>query len=187
MEWLQTLLNNFAEAFRWWFMLQPWEQGLRVRMGKRIKKFEGGIHFKFPYVDKLFIQNTRTRITDLASQTITTKDGKTVTLSGAIQYRVVDIRPLYNRLHMAENTVAQMVQGAIAETVSIASVAELSPKKLRRGVYAACFTRLMELGLGDIHIIITDFAVVKTLRLITGEMYRYNEHALQTDAPEEGV
>lgn len=187
MDFFNTILANFKEIIWWGFLVQPWEQGLRVRFGKKIKRYGGGLHFKLPFVDKIYLQNTRLRITDLASQTLTTADGKTVTLSGALQYRVKDIMKLYMNLHMAENTVAQLVQGAIAKHITAADLGRLKSDLWVGQVMRECNGTLHCWGLSQAQLIITDFAVVKTYRLITGELYKYNEHALQTDAPEESI
>ncbi len=53
MNWIKEIIQLFGEAFNWLYILQPWEQGVRVRAGKHIKKVNGGLHFKLPYLDKI--------------------------------------------------------------------------------------------------------------------------------------
>lgn len=184
MEWLQDILTRFGEAFKWWFILQPWEQALRVRAGRYIKKFEGGIHFRIPYLDAIFKQNCRLRITDCGHQTLTTIDDLTVTLTSQLRYRVEDVTPLYMKLHMAEETLVQMIQAQIADFITANCREDCGPDALMSHVNEVIDFR--EYGLTDIKFAICDYAVVRTYRLINEGFYNYSEHRLQTDAPEEG-
>jgi hypothetical protein len=175
MAWLQSLMTHFGEAFRWFYILQPWEQALRVRCGKHIRLHAGGLHFKVPYIDYIFKQNTRLRISDVPAQTITTLDAQTITLSGALQYRVADITPLFTKLHMAENTIAQECQAILTEYIAWKDIMSHVQERLN----------LEQYGLADIRFILKDFAVVKTYRFITGDMDTWTDHSLQTDAAED--
>jgi len=183
MAWLNSLLTNFAEAFKWFYILQPWEQALRVRCGKHIRLHAGGLHFKVPYIDFIFKQNTRLRISDVPAQTITTLDARTITLSGALQYRVADITPLFTKLHMAESTIAQECQAILTEYIAWNDFSQCSPKDVMLNVQREL--NLERYGLADVRFILKDFAVVKTYRFITGDMDTYLDHSLQTDEPEE--
>lgn len=182
MEWLQNLMNQFGELFRWFYILQPWEQALRVRCGKHIRLHAGGLHFRVPYIDFIFKQNTRLRISDVPAQTITTLDARTITLSGALQYRVADITPLFTKLHMAENTIAQECQAILTEYIAWNEFSQCSPKDVMAHVQKN--VSFEQYGLADVRFILKDFAVVKTYRFITGDMDTYLDHSLQTDEPE---
>jgi hypothetical protein len=180
--WLQEFLSRFSEAFRWWFILQPWEQALRVRAGRWITKFEGGVHFRIPYLDAIFKQNCRMRVADCGAQTLTTKDNHTITLTGQLRYRVADVTPLYMKLHMAEGTLVSMTQEAVAEFVTARTREECKPPMIVKWVNDKIdFT---EFGLADPHYTLPDYAVVKTLRLINDGFYTYSGNPLQTDRAE---
>jgi hypothetical protein len=183
MAWLNQLLTNFAEAFKWFYILQPWEQALRVRCGKHIQLHAGGLHFKVPYIDYIFKQNTRLRISDVPAQTITTLDGRTITLSAALQYRVADITPLFTKLHMAEATIAQECQAILTEYIAWNDFKVCDPKSVMAHVQTQLNLELY--GLEDVRFILKDFAVVKTYRFITGDMDTWNDHSLQTDEAED--
>lgn len=183
MEWLQSFMSRFAEAFRWLWILQPWEQALRVRGGKKIVKFHGGLHFKIPYLDYIFSQNCRMRLSEVPSQTVTTLDGKSITLSGALAYRVDDVEPLYTKLHMAEETLSRKTQGIISSYIAWHHFSDCSPKHVME--YVDEHLQLGGYGLADVEFILKDFAVVKTYRFITGDVESYMSNSLQTDEADE--
>ena len=185
MAWLQTIFERFTEAFKWWFVLQPWEQALRVRAGRWITKFEGGVHFRIPYLDSIFRQNCRLRITDVPQQTITSADDHTFTIAGALQYRVEDVTPLYNSLHMAEETLAYSVQSLVADYVANATSDVCGPAEVQEVINADIRGRFQNYGLADVRFLLTDYARVRTYRLIMGNMEKWNAHSLRTDAEDE--
>lgn len=179
MEWLQKLLGNFGQLFKWYFILMPWEQALRIRLGKYSTKFEGGLHFKIPYLDRIYSQNTRHRISNIPPQTITTLDNKTITLSGALAYRVIDITPLYTKLHMAEDTIQQTVQGILSEYIASNNFGDCSPAEIV--IQVENEMNLKRWGLNSGQFILTDFVVVKTYRFISGGIDKWTNDTLATD------
>jgi len=54
---VKDLLDYILNIFKIWVIVQPWEQGLRVRLGKHIKLVNGGLYFKIPYIDSYYIQS----------------------------------------------------------------------------------------------------------------------------------
>lgn len=76
-EWFRSTL----ESAKFWFMVNPWERAVRVRAGRWSKQIEPGAYFRIPFVDTVTLINTRLRITSTPSITITTMDGKTVTMA----------------------------------------------------------------------------------------------------------
>jgi len=183
MNWFTELLENFGELFRWFFVLQPWEQALRVRAGKWVTRFEGGMHFKIPVVDAIFKQNTRFRTSAVPAQNVDTLDGKPITVSGSLSFRVADVAPLYQRLHTAEETLGQLTQKAVCEYIEARNKEDITGSDMCKVV-----TEMLDFekfGLEDVEFIVTDMVSVKTLRLIMGDLDKYNDFALQTSEKDE--
>lgn len=184
MEWLQQLLNRFTEMFKWYFILNPWEQAIRVRCGRWTKKYEGGMHFRLPYLDTIFKKSVRFRTSDMGCQTITVAPNKTVTLTSALGFRVFDVEPLYQRLHQADETLKLLVQGKIAEFVeSCDDIDACRPSMINKHIMDNF--DIEEFGLTDKDFRVIDFAVVRTYRLINEGFYSYSEHRLNTSNAEE--
>ena len=62
------------------------------------------VHFRIPIFDKFYVQSTRLRVLITSRQTLMTRDGKTVTLSGMPGYSIVDVMMLHQTLYHAEDT-----------------------------------------------------------------------------------
>lgn len=179
MQSLVDLIRGFFRGVRPWVVIAPWEQGLRVRLGKRVRLLENGVHLRLPWIDQVHIQSVRRRVSGIGKQTITTRDGKTVTLAGTLGYCIEDIELLYRGMHHAEDSIQQMARGTIAQHVVTHDLFECTPVKLEALAAALDFRSY---GLGCVEIHITDFAIVMTYRLIGDQQYGAYGSSLHTEA-----
>jgi regulator of protease activity HflC (stomatin/prohibitin superfamily) len=163
------LIRQLFTAFRWWVIIQPWEQAVRCRLGKHVRTLGPGIHLRLPFIDAVFIQSIRRRMLHLPTQTVATKDGKTVTLGGAAAYEIADVRKLYETLHDAAGTIENLCLCAIAEVVATHQASECLPIFI--GNEATKLVKFEDYGLGGAQICVTDFAFVKTFRLINDQRW----------------
>lgn len=68
MTYIGQLIEFIQRMFVWWVIVQPWEKGIHVRMGKRVKVLNEGIHLRIPFIDQVNIQTTRLRVMQGGSQ-----------------------------------------------------------------------------------------------------------------------
>ena len=95
-----------------------------------------------------------------------TRDGQTITLSGALGYSIADMRQLFDTLDDAEDTIEAEVSSKIAKAV--ATVDECTQKSIEEFVRRSM--DLKRYGLEGQEFSLTSFAVVPTFRVITGEL-----------------
>lgn len=164
--------------------MAPWEQALRVRAGKHVKKIEAGIYLKIPFIDKIFKQSTRRRLSMIRPQTLTTKDGHTITLSGALGYNILDIEKLFETLHHPEDTLEAEVTSLVAEYIVQNDLAQCSPDVIE--AYVRGKMNLEKYGLGEQQFFLSSFTRVRTYRLITGDIPSWSRGSdLDTSSSEE--
>lgn len=166
---LWEIVSRFANLFIWWTIVSPWESGIRVRLGSRVTKIGPGIHLRIPYFDAIFKQTVRRRITIVQLQTLSTQDRKTVTVCATVGYAIADIALLYNTLHHADETIRNMVAGAIARTIQSMTSDECLPQDVERQVNAV--VDLSGFGLAGTEIRLVDFAFVRTFRFLQDQRW----------------
>jgi hypothetical protein len=163
----KELLDYLAKFFTWWISIQPWEQGLRVRAGKYERLLYPGIHFKIPILDLVYVQTDRPRVVNIPIQTLTTKDGKTITVSTAFGYSISSILKLYHSLYQPELTISNMVMSSVAEYVATHPIDECTPSKIESN----SIPDLVGKGIKDVKVTIVGYAIVKTYRIISEGSY----------------
>lgn len=166
---INTITEFLVKIFQWWFTVMPWEQALHIRKGKKVKLLGAGIYLKVPFIDTVFTQTTRMRMIDTPMQTISTKDGNTLTIKSVIGYTISDIQVLYNTLYHPEMTLTSMIMGYAGEFTRDRVINEISPPLIEEFINSKI--EASDYGLKDLSIKITTFAIVKTFRLIQDGSY----------------
>ncbi len=164
--WLQQIAE-WLKGLRCWYIVRPWEEGISVRCGRWVFDALPGLHLRIPFVDEVFVQNTRLRSLNLPVQTVTNREGATITVSAVVQWRISNVKLLYGRVHVPEDWIYNTALSAIAEVMFGMGI-DSDPKSIGDAASKALASGI-ELGLIIESVAITDFARVRTYRLISGE------------------
>lgn len=168
---VKEFLEYIFGVLKFWVIIQPWQQGLRVRIGKHVKLLEGGIYFKLPYFDSVFAQEIKLRVKEVPIQTVTTKDGKTITLSSNFGYQIKNIRRLYDTLHQPESTVTNVAMSKTAEYFFNNRFEDITIDAAQKYVLGGL--EKLDYGIEFKYFKVANFAVVKTFRIIKDETYHW--------------
>jgi hypothetical protein len=161
-------LKSILQSFAWFVVVAPWEQAIRVRMGKHVRLLEAGFYLRIPFVDRVFKQSIRRRLSIVRPQTLTTRDNKVVTLSGALGYAIKDLRRLYDTLESAHDTIENEVAAVVARYVCTHEYSECTPARVAEAVTAEL--KLERYGLDGQSFEVTSFLSAKTYRLVMGDL-----------------
>jgi regulator of protease activity HflC (stomatin/prohibitin superfamily) len=159
-EWLTKILGDVAP----WVIVRPWERCVRIRLGKHVELLDSGIHWRVPVVHEAIIVNTRLRISSIPLQTLTSQDGKTVTMGAQIGYRITDPLAVMQALQQPEMSCPALALGAITDYVLARPASEITLGGLREAVSAALAAETE--GLTVAFVRVRDFAIVRTYRLM---------------------
>ncbi len=173
MEAVNQIFIFIGKLLGWWFTVMPWEQAIHVKRGKKARLRGKGLYFKIPFVDSVFIQTVRTRMIDVPVQTVTTTDGKSITIKSTVNYSIGDMYKLYNTISHPENSLSGMVMSGLSEFIRSVESKDATPGAAEK--YINGKINAAEYGLKDISIRITSWADVKTFRLIQDHSGFYEE------------
>jgi hypothetical protein len=173
---VQSILDFLKTLLQWWFIVAPWEQAVRARFGKHVKLFGPGAHFRIPFFDAVFIQNTRRRLMSIGSQTLTTKDRKLVTIHSTLGFVVSDVLRLQQTLHDPDGTIMQHVTALLSQDIATHRLEQCSPADVVNRVAAKL--NLEEFGLSNAELALTSYvADIRTLRLIQDNAAPYFQYS----------
>lgn len=164
MEWFKEIFNQLSTIFKWWVIVLPWENGLRIRLGKKVKVLKAGLHFRIPYVDSCYVQPVRLEFLALHPQTLTTKDNHTITIAVQVAYTISDIFKTYNSVSAINLAVSGKVMGVLSEFVCTNESKNVTPKMIEETILNTLAK--LDWGISVKEVKIVTFAVVKTFRLI---------------------
>ena len=164
---LRQIFQAISYMLTWWVIVAPWQCAIRLRFGKHITVLNTGIHLKIPLVHQVFVQNTRLLIVDTPNQTVTTADGRVVTLSVVVGYYIADIKQVLTSIQNPREVVNSLAMGAVSAYVTSHGSAECSIPAIEADLIEQLDAKDWGLEFGLVRV--TDFAFVKTYRFITNE------------------
>lgn len=168
---IKEFIEYIVNVFKIWVIIQPWQSGLIIRAGKNIREVSAGIYFKIPYLDSVYVKEHKLRVITLPIQTLTTKDLKTITLSSSVGYSITSIRKLYETLYHPETTISNMVMSEISELIFNTDLCDITPSLLEDFILKKI--NIEEYGLNFSYYKISNFAAVRTYRLIQDSSWMY--------------
>ena len=168
MAWLTQLLTAFSKPFKWWIVIAPWERGLRVRLGKTATTLIPGPHWRIPFLDRVYVQSIRLRTIMETNQTLSTKDGKVVTLSFAVRFIINDVAKLYQSVYNPETTMGTIVMSSVAQHVGETMACDLTALQIEQAVNAN-LDEVRGWGIGEVGFSVTGFAFTRTYRILNSD------------------
>lgn len=163
---LLQLISDFFRQFIVWVIVEPWEQCIRTRAGKHVKRLKPGFHFRIPVLDQIHKKAARRRNTLINTQTLTTADGKTLVINASLGWSITDIQKLYETMDHPDDTLIQEAATVLADHVLGKNAAEIKPEAMNKAVTDALRETFAGYGLGDVQVRVTDFAYIRAFRIM---------------------
>ena len=168
---LSELIVQFAEQlYRLWpfRVLNAWECGFKLTLGKPGKPLKPGLKWIWPFLQELITEEKTREIDQIYPVTVTTVDGKTITVVMAAEYRITDVRKMYTTITDHDETVLNRIAASVG-TQSMFMWAERLPREIASAVLDDCRGDLVDFGVDLISCEVVSVHPVRALRLITGE------------------
>jgi regulator of protease activity HflC (stomatin/prohibitin superfamily) len=159
---LWKAIGTLLRQLQPWQTVRPWEKGLRIRCGRWVCEKGPGFYYKIPFLDEFLIVNTRLRITSTQMYTVRSEDGKPVTLSCKIGYRITNPEAAYRRYQLPDWTVNLIAARAMTQYVAYRLLNKIEPHDLEDFVHL----QVEDTGFDIEWVALTDFVDARTYRLL---------------------
>lgn len=167
---LIDLFVGFLDLFRFWIVVEPYEQVVVTRLGPVHRVLtDPGFYWKLPFsIDREAQDIVAPAARDMPMQVFTLRDGTTVAVGPVITFKTNDVRKLLMECDDAEAAVRDSARGAIRETLQPLTWDELLTSDLTDILTKAVRKTAWKWGVEVIKVSLADVAKVKVLRVITG-------------------
>lgn len=164
------LFDFLALAWQWlipWVIIDVYEAGVILRFGKFERIVEPGLNFMWPIGIEVCKAETIVRQTSyLDPQSLTSMDGKSVTISGILTYTIVDIKMFLLHIDDGETDVQNMCYGIIADRVEDTDWNDIRSNEFNKEVLKQCRTICAKYcGVKLIAVKYSDKATARNVRL----------------------
>jgi regulator of protease activity HflC (stomatin/prohibitin superfamily) len=161
---LITLLQEFYHQLNPFVIIDMWERGLHLRMGKFHDIKEPGLHIKLPFLDSVWKQTVVTQSLDLRPQSITSADYKNIVVKGIVRFHVFDTFLFLTKLAHPTDVLIDTSGAMIREIIEERNWEDLVD--IENELTEKIGQKVSEWGIGIEKVTLTDLAEIQSIRLI---------------------
>lgn len=173
---LIDLLTSSFHLMAFLTIIQPYEQGVRIRLGKFSEVLDPGLHWKAPFaIDYIHKEHVVPKTDRLSSMATTTVDGRAVAFDAVITYRINDIRKAALEVEDVRDSIADACAGVIGTALAGATWESIRTGEVADGLTTACRKRGWKWGIEIQAVQLTGISLVRNLRLsVSGQTHHGN-------------
>jgi regulator of protease activity HflC (stomatin/prohibitin superfamily) len=168
--WIGQLANWFGQFVPRWIILNTTEGAVKFVGGSRAVLLGPGIHWFWPARTEIKSWVVARQSINLATLTVTTRDGKVIAVGGLLIFRISDAMKLIAETWNPDQTIRDIAASVVHEVCSRSTWDELQQAKnngaLGRDLRRMMRKRLDTFGVQVIGATLTDFAPCRVLKVL---------------------
>lgn len=161
-------LFEYIGYARFWTIVDAFEQGIILRLGKYHRTLEPGLHWIIPFMERVIVDNVVPSTFHVGPISVTTKDGKTVTLAGVVTWSIKDIRTFLLEVEDAESVIEDSSYGTLGDMTRERNWDQLIEPRSRFKFYVEkrLIRTMRKYGVRVERFQFTDMTTSRTIRMI---------------------
>lgn len=163
----QQLVDLIIRLFPRISIVPPNERGVFLRGGRYRKSVGPGWYFCWPYIDEVQRLDVTPQVINLPNQSIMTKQGRPLAVSGAIEYSIQDVKKALLEVQNFDTSLQNLAMGIISTYISDIEGDAIDKAKLELEVVRKVRIRAKDWGLRITKFWITDLVEHKCFRIMT--------------------
>lgn len=163
---LWELVSESLHSLVFWAVLDPYERGLQLRLGKLHKELGPGFHWILPlHIDRVISENVVPRVERLYGLSTTTADNKAVGFDAIVTYSISDVRKAMLEVDGLKDAISDACAGTIGTKLQAATWDEIRQGAPVDALTSACRRRGKKWGVEIESVQLAGIAIVRNLRL----------------------
>lgn len=146
-------------------IIDEYERGIILRLGKYKKTLKPGIHWKIPLMDRIISDEVVSTTLPLEAQSLCTLDNKNVTVKAIVKYKIVNIKDYLLKVYDVVDAIQDVSQGVVRKCISSLNYEEINDLDLEYDMVYEVNEKVSIWGLEIETITITDLVQTKMYRI----------------------
>ena len=146
-------------------VVNHYNKGVMLRLGKFKKAIEPGFHWKIPFADQIIDHTVVATTMELSSQSLTTKDEKNIVVRGVVKYKINDIETFLLDVYDAVDAISDMTMGTIKKVITSKTWEECKDDSIDDLITKKARVEAKKWGIEIISVTLTDLGVIRSIRL----------------------
>lgn len=167
---LIELFMTFIEAFRFGVIIDQYQQGVVLRLGKYVRRLEPGFHWLIPfYIERAIEVNVVDRTWNLGKQGLTTADGKAIVVTAIVTNRIRDAVKAVCNVERPDDAIRDLCYSNIGALVRQNTWEQISAPDFEDQLLRACRRNAFKYGMEISAVQLSDCCLVRSYNLYTQE------------------
>jgi len=164
---LIEFLISCVELFKFWQVLDPYEEGVQIRLGKFRRILGSGLYWVLPFgIDRCVTHNVCPTTHSLGDESSTTKDGKSIGFTAVVTYQIRDIRKAMLDIEDVTHAVRDACSGEIGRVLRDSTWAEILAPDMLDKLTLACRKRGWKYGIEIMSTQMAGISLARSIRLM---------------------
>lgn len=148
-----------------WHVVDQFEEGVVLRFGKFHRKLDAGFHWVAPFLEKVMVADVVPTVLDLPVQSLATKDGVEIVISGVVTYKIYNVQKALLDISTVKQAVHDSCKGEIGRHVRRSTWEDVQAEDFEDKLQEACHKRATVWGVRIVSLQMADLTRSGTLRL----------------------
>jgi regulator of protease activity HflC (stomatin/prohibitin superfamily) len=158
---------QFIELFKFWIVIEPFEAGVLLHLGKFRRILECGFHFMWPFgIDKVLTEHIVPTTHSLGDESTISKDGKSIGFHAVVTYKVRDIQKALLDVEDVQHAIRDACCGEIGRVMRDSTWIEMLGEDILEKLTAACRKRGFRYGIEVMSVQLAGIATCRSIRLM---------------------
>ena len=165
---IDFLLNFWADLLPT-FIINAYEAGVVLRLGKYNRTVHAGLHWKIPFMDRILADNIVPATKNLSPQSLVTIDGKVMVVSAVITYGIKDVEKFLLTIEGADAVIVNSAYGIISTAVQASTWEEIAKPEFSEILYREIRKKAHKWGVDVVDVSLSDLVPARSYRLWSSE------------------
>ena len=168
---LIELVLQCVELFKFWHVLDPYEEALVLRLGKLNRHLQtAGLYWIIPLgIERVYDEHVIPTTHSLGNESVTTRDGKSIGFHAIVTYRVRDIEKLLLEVEDGNHAVRDACCGEIGRVLRESTWDEIREPEILDKLTAAARKRGFRFGVEIMSVQLAGMVLCRAIRLMGSE------------------
>lgn len=168
MNWVERLIERLLSIFPRIQMVNPDEAGCRITLGSHVRPIGPGWYIYWPILQEMAVIPVQSQAVDMRPQSVYTKDGRDLCISGGIMYRVVDAVKAQLSVQDYDKSLYTLALGIVTDYINQHDFKDCNVSGIREAVLKGVREDAAGFGLKIMRMYITDYGTAKNIRILGG-------------------
>ena len=173
---LIDLIKQFGRFFVFWYVMDPYEGGVILRMGKYHRMSKVGWNWLLPFIiERQLGCNIATHTLVVGPQSLMTKDGKQIVITTVITCTVEDPKEFILEINGGMTALDDAATGVVSRLIMEHTLEEILAMDISNELTKDVRRFAKPWGVGISRVQLSDFTVMRSIRLLQSMQHSYPE------------